>query len=97
MDKKERYRVIIDLLQKERKVSVNALAERFSTSQMTIRRDLNDLAGQYNIVRTHGGAMLDEDSLVRMISFDEKRILHKKEKNEIARKAAGMIRPGQRI
>ena len=97
MDKNERSRVILDLLQRDHKVDVNELAERFHTSQMTVRRDLNHLAEQYNIVRTHGGAELGDLSIVRMISFDEERIEHREQKHAIARKAAEFVRSGQRI
>ena len=97
MDKNERYRIIIDLLQKERKVRVADLARRFDSSEMTIRRDLKDLSAQYNIIRTHGGAMLGDQPVVRVISFDESRVPHQKEKAAIARTAAQMVRSGQRI
>lgn len=41
MDKNERSGMIPDLLQRDHKADVNELAERFHTSRMTIRRDLN--------------------------------------------------------
>lgn len=64
---------------------------------MTIRRDLNMLATQYNITRTHGGAYMSNEPIVRMISFDENRISHKEAKEKIAAKAAALIRNRQRI
>ena len=97
MDKNESYRKLIEMLQKNRKVDVNELAAYFSTSQMTIRRDLNALAEQYNIIRTHGGAMIGDQPVVRIVSFDEKRIAHRKEKNAIAAMGASLLRSGQRI
>ncbi len=97
MEKKDRLKVIIEMLQKNHSVDVNELAKYFNTSQMTIRRDLNALSEQYNIIRTHGGAMIGNQPVVRMVSFDEGRIAHKKEKEAIASMAASMIRSGQRI
>lgn len=97
MNKSERYRAIIEILQREGSVDVNDLAKRFQTSLMTIRRDLNALCEEYNIVRTHGGAMMGEGPMVRVISFDEKLIAHREQKNAIAKKAASLIRSGQRI
>ena len=97
MNKNERYSEIIELLQRNHRVDVNELAARFRTSQMTIRRDLNVLSKEYNIIRTHGGAMIGDQPVVRVISFDEEKIPHQEEKHAIARKAAGMIRSGQRI
>lgn len=95
--KSERCLAILEILQKQHKVSVNELAQRFGISEMTVRRDLNSLACQYNISRTHGGAELGNQPVVRMISFDESRIAHKDAKEKIAALAATMIRNGQRI
>ena len=97
MNKSERCLSILDMLQKQRKVEVNELAEKFGISEMTIRRDLNFLAQQYNITRTHGGAMMADQPVVRMISFDESRISNREAKEKIAAKAAALIRNGQRI
>lgn len=97
MDKKERYREIIELLQRDHKVEVNELAQRFATTPMTIRRDLNALVKEYNIVRTHGGAMIGNQPVVRIVSFDEERIGHREEKNAIAAMGASLIRSGQRF
>lgn len=97
MKKSERCLAILEILQKQHKVEVGDLARRFGISEMTIRRDLNFLSCQYNITRTHGGAALGNQPVVRMISFDESRIAHKEAKEKIAALAASMIRNGQRI
>lgn len=98
MNKNERCLEIVKILQKNHKVDVKELSELFGISEMTVRRDLNLLADQYNIIRTHGGAMLREDQpMVRIISFDESRIEHKEEKEKIAAMAATLINPRQRI
>lgn len=97
MNKNERCLRILNLLQEKHKVEVAELAELFQTSEMTIRRDLNFLAQQYNITRTHGGAFMANQSIVKMISFDENRIEHREEKGKIARKATELIHNGQRI
>ena len=78
--KSERCLAILEILQKQHKVTVGDLAQKFGISEMTVRRDLNSLAGQYNITRTHGGAELGNQPVVRMISFDESRIAHKEKK-----------------
>ena len=61
---------------------VNELAKRFGISEMTVRRDLNLLARQYNITRTHGGALMANQPVVRMISFDESRISNREAKEK---------------
>ncbi len=97
MKRNERCFTILEILQKQHKVSVTELAQKFGISEMTVRRDLNSLACQYNITRTHGGAELGNQPVVRMISFDESRIAHKESKEKIAALAATMIQNGQRI
>lgn len=97
MKKSERCLAILEILQKQHEVSVSDLSKQFGISEMTVRRDLNALAQQYNISRTHGGAELGNQSVVRMISFDESRIAHKENKEKIAALAATMIQDGQRI
>lgn len=97
MTKSERYIAILDILRNNREVNVGQLAERFNTSGMTIRRDLNFLSQQYNITRTHGGAFIDNAPIVRMTSFDEERIENREQKERIAKKAVEFIKNGQRI
>jgi len=48
---------IIDLLQKDERVSVRRLAEHFAVSPMTIRRDMAMLEEQGFLIRTHGGGL----------------------------------------
>lgn len=97
MNKNERCLAILDILQQNHKVEVKELAKRFGISEMTVRRDLNLLTKQYNITRTHGGALMSNQSVVRMTSFDESRISNKEAKEKIAKRAAALIRNGQRI
>lgn len=97
MNKSERRLEILDILQKQHKADVADLAEKFSVSEMTVRRDLNFLAEQYNITRTHGGAELGNQPVVKIISFDESRISNREAKEKIARMAATLVRSGQRI
>lgn len=97
MNKSERCLSILNMLQKKQQVEVKELADIFKTSEMTIRRDLNFLAGQYNITRTHGGAVMVNDPLVRIISFDEAQISNREAKQKIAACAASMFKNGQRV
>jgi DeoR family transcriptional regulator, fructose operon transcriptional repressor len=53
----ERQSIILELLEQEGKVEVNALAERFSTSRETIRRDLKEMEDTGILKRMHGGAI----------------------------------------
>lgn len=53
----QRRRAIIDLLDSLGDVSVDALAKRFDTSEVTIRKDLAALEGNGLLLRRYGGAV----------------------------------------
>jgi len=90
----ERRRRIRDLLRAEGRVTVEALAARFGTSQVTIRTDLSTLESAGALTRTHGGALrvpeLDQ-------SLDVKQLQHRAEKLRIAEAATALIRDGETI
>ena len=53
-----RQRKILRLIEDHQRVRVDDLADRFSTTPQTIRKDLQRLADLHHIVRFHGGASL---------------------------------------
>jgi DeoR/GlpR family transcriptional regulator of sugar metabolism len=55
--KEERQKLILDTLQENSRVTVPELSSRFGTSQVTIRRDLTELAAGGKLVRAHRGAL----------------------------------------
>ncbi|PRX96191.1 DeoR/GlpR family DNA-binding transcription regulator [Allonocardiopsis opalescens] len=57
MDSSERLRTIIDVLQTVDRVTVAELSDRTGSSEMTIRRDLEQLAVQGVVKRVRGGAI----------------------------------------
>lgn len=57
----QRQKKIKELLRIEKRVSVAELAERFETSEVTIRSDLNAISDDKTIIRTHGGAVYIEE------------------------------------
>lgn len=91
-----RWDEIRQLLQAEQRVTVTALAGRFGVSEVTIRKDLAMMEGRGLLLRTHGGAVLAEDSRT-VIGFNEKSRQSLREKEIIARKAAELVKPGQNI
>jgi DeoR family transcriptional regulator, aga operon transcriptional repressor len=91
----ERRRLILEILNRDGRVLVGALAKHFHTSQVTIRKDLDLLQAQGRIHRTHGGALPARESALEDPTLREKEKLHRKEKLQIAAAAARMVREGQ--
>ena len=57
MKRAARLNAILDLLAEDGEVNVDELVERFGASAATTRRDLDSLAEQRLLTRTHGGAV----------------------------------------
>jgi DeoR/GlpR family transcriptional regulator of sugar metabolism len=92
----ERREQIVTLLEREGRVSVAALSERFGLSQATIRSDLDALATQGLLVRTHGGAIGSDRSDLEL-SFEVRRRLYSSQKQRIGDAAAAMVEDGEAI
>ena len=86
----ERKRAILQVLKELEKVSVSSLAEDLNVSEATIRRDLDDLAAENMIVRTHGGALSKND--FELISIYERKLVNFNEKKAIAKTAVKLIK-----
>ena len=54
----ERQQKILSLLNQAGRVTVTGLSQMFTVSEVTVRADLQTLAAQDLIIRTHGGAVL---------------------------------------
>jgi len=92
----ERREHIRRLVRAHNAVSIQDLACRFAVSEMTIRRDLDHLAEEGHIRRTHGGAQVAERMFFEF-DFIARRQAHRREKQAIARRAAALVQPGSRI
>jgi DeoR/GlpR family transcriptional regulator of sugar metabolism len=55
--KEERQQLILEAVEDSRQVTVAELSNRFDVSEVTIRRDLRELAAQGVLRRAHGGAV----------------------------------------
>jgi len=81
----ERRQLIMDLLTKQKRITVKQLAHALTVSEVTLRSDLNEMEKQGYLTRTHGGAILNEpihpeDSFLARSQkkLDEKMILCEK-------------------
>ncbi len=91
----ERRHRIVELLREHGRVTVEALAERFATSAVTIRTDLATLEAGGALERTHGGALLRREEDDQPIAVKQTR--HHAEKVRIAKVAASLIEDGETI
>ncbi len=77
-------------------VSIEKLARRFGVSGMTVRRDLEVLESQGDVIRTHGGAT-PAKRLTFEFSFRNKQNKNIEQKRRIARQAVKHVRDGRVI
>ncbi len=101
MDKNQRLKSIINLLEVKKVVHIKELMERFKVTEMTIRRDLRILKDDMIVELIPGGAILksytdsEEEYENYLITHAEtKRI---REKARIGQKAASLIKPNETI
>lgn len=87
----ERHQRIVELVSAQGRVGVNELAELFSITQETVRRDLATLEESNHLRRVHGGAV-GTDRLTRSeLSLSERQTQHLDEKQRLATAALALI------
>lgn len=97
MIKKERLIAIQKAVDEKGIVNVNELIEALDVSDMTIRRDLDELAKAGKIHRIHGGAQRVENIEDVELTRNEKTIVNSELKEQVAKKAADLIVPGDTL
>lgn len=93
----QRRALILDEVRRRGGVRVNELTRRLNVSDMTVRRDLDALARQGVVAKVHGGAVPVVEASSHEPGFEAKSALELGAKEEIARAAAAMVRPGTAI
>lgn len=90
---KDREKQILELLLKEKKITVKHLAKKLFISEPSIRRDLSALEKQGLIKRIHGGAVIEETALsVNKIPFLLREYEQSEAKALIAQKAIRLVK-----
>lgn len=89
---KGRETEILEILTEQKRVEVSALAERIGVSQVTVRKDLNELESKGIIKREHGFAVLRSDA-----DISGRIAYHYETKRLIASKAAELVHDGETI
>ncbi len=87
----ERQEKILQYVNQRKRVYNAELCEKFDTSVVTIRNDLNELAKKDLLVKTFGGAIALEERLNMEIPYQTKYKKNMESKRKIAQIAASLI------
>lgn len=92
----ERQQAIVEWVNAKGKASVRDLSRYFGVSEVTIRHDLTFLDEKALLVRSRGGALIN-NKLARELTLREKHGEHRALKRKLGHAAAAMIANGERI
>lgn len=93
----QRRQLILEAVRRRGSVAVTTLAEELNVSGMTIRRDLEALAGEKKIRKVHGGATLPSDGIPAGLNLGGSVDENLKEKDSIGALASQMVAPGMSV
>lgn len=95
----ERRNTIKEMLLETKSVKVADLVKQFNVSEETIRRDLNQLEKEGFLEKNYGGAVLIKktDPLHYITPIQQRYQQFYKEKEQIGKKAAELIKPDQTL
>ena len=97
MKPEDRRKRILELLQAmQKELRVEDLAEMLQVSQLTIRRDLDELTQRRTIIRTHGGCLAVGRAALET-EYHTKVAENFELKRAIGAAAAERVEPGQHI
>lgn len=96
-----RQALILDQILRSGSVRVSELTTLLGVSDMTVRRDLEQLAAEGRLHKVHGGAVLEGPPVPGRVleepSFADKSELQRPAKEAIAARAAQLLEPGTAI
>ena len=92
----QRQARIVDEVRRRGGVRVSDLTTLLDVSDMTVRRDLEELDRRGLLQKVHGGAVPASNSAVEP-GFEAKSLLQRREKESLAAAAAALVEPGQAL
>jgi len=95
-ERSDRSDAIMATLLKKVHATFSELAAEFGVSEMTIRRDIEELAGDGQVIRVPGGVRIARGFLAEK-SFLERDKRMAREKEKIGRLAASLVRDGESV
>ena len=95
MTQQQRLNLVLELVSERGSVSITEISEALEVSSATVRRDLNTLAEQRLVTRTHGGATALGSGYELPLQYKIAR--QAEAKKAIARAVAELIGPGESV
>lgn len=92
----ERRNQILEKLQEERRVVVSELSQLYHVSEETIRRDLDKLEKEGLIVKSYGGAVINDNTNIDL-PFNVRKKHNVQGKQKIAELVASLVNDGEHI
>lgn len=92
----ERQQILVQLLERQKRLTVSEICAQFSISEATARRDLDALAEQGLLQRVHGGAIPVRRAEPEMPILDRSQV-QAEEKRRIGQAAAALIQDGETV
>jgi DeoR/GlpR family transcriptional regulator of sugar metabolism len=92
-----RHQELLQLTRERGQITVHELSSHFQISLDTVRRDLDHLARQGLLTRTHGGAVISGSPSACGSAQSERRGTQRSEIERIARAAHGLIKDGETL
>jgi len=92
----ERRNAIKNLMSEKKSVTVTELSQFFNVTEETIRRDLNILEKEGVLIRTYGGAFIQEGTL-NQIDYSLREGNHVESKKNIAAKCINFVQNGDSV
>lgn len=93
----QRQKKLLDYLKEHNTARVSDLCRHLDVSEITVRRDLNELENQKLLERFHGGARIKKIKPENDVAFEEKGVRHEAQKNAIGREAAHLVENGSTV
>lgn len=90
----KRQQMILKMLEERKSITVSEIKDSLGISESTIRRDLTMLDKENKLIKVFGGAIaVNSNYTAKELSVSQKLRVNEKEKRQIARKAAEIIKP----
>lgn len=94
---RERKEAVLIYLKQHKKANIQELVDEFQVTGATIRTDLRELEKAGMVIRTHGGAVLNQDKIEKESNLVMRHEIYTAEKRKIGKRAVDFVEEGDVI